>query len=340
MDRPRRRVFCSAEFQTAIGADTRFYFSGWAKKLCAGLEHAVFNQRAKRHTLLLFRALCHLQGRIIQHGFGGNALAGGGGVFRFGLNADKMPPQTLRHRAGCAGAEKRIQHHITGITGGQQNAVQQSFGFLRRMQFVTRFTLQTFAAIAYRQHPVGAHLQIIIQGFHCAVIKGVARRVFIARRPDKRLMRVGKARAFKIRHRVGFAPDNVIQHPKTDILQGRADAENIVIRANDPQRPRRLHHTARLSQPRTGESIISGKAVKLIPVIRHRIHMACVRSGQIALKLEIIGRVSENEVNTRARQTRQRFKAITFNNGVYGQGLGLFFGHDRTMSHPRVAVNR
>ena len=31
---------------------------------------------------------------------------------------------------------------------------------------------------------------------------------------------------------------------------------------------------------------------------------------------------------------------IAFNNGVYGQGLGWFFGHARTMSHPRVAVNR
>ena len=339
MDRSCRRVFCRAKLQTAIGADTRFDFSRRAKKLTAGLEHAVFNQRAKRHTLLLFGALGHLQGCIIQHGFGGYAFAGGGGIIGIGLNADKMPTQTLRHRAGCAGTEKRVQHHITGITGGQQDAVQQRFRLLRRVQLVPHLAFKTLATTAYGQHPVGTHLQIIIQGFHGAVIKGVARRVFIARRPDKRLMRVGKARAFEIRHRVGFAPDNIIQHPKTDILQGRSDAENIVIRANDPQRPRRLQHAARLIQPCTGEGIIGGEAVKLIPVIRHRIDAACVRSGQIALQLEIIRRVSENKVNARTWQARQCGNAIAFNNGIQGQGFGVFFGHDRTMSHPRVAVN-
>ena len=49
-------------------------------------------------------------------------------------------------------------------------------------------------------------------------------------------MRVGEAGAFEIRHRVGLAPDDIVEDPITSILHSRADAEDIVVAANDPKR--------------------------------------------------------------------------------------------------------
>ena len=49
-------------------------------------------------------------------------------------------------------------------------------------------------------------------------------------------MRVGEAGAFEIRHRVGLAPDDIVEDPITSILHSRAHAENIVVTANDPKR--------------------------------------------------------------------------------------------------------
>ena len=102
------------------------------------------------------------------------------------------------------------------------------------MQFCAIFALQTLPAIANRQHPVRSHLHIVIEGFHCLIVKGVTGGIFIARGPNQRFVSIGKARAPEIRHRIGFAPDNVVQHPIPKILQRCADAENIVIAANHP----------------------------------------------------------------------------------------------------------
>ena len=43
-------------------------------------------------------------------------------------------PSRLRHRAGRAGAEERIEHDVARIGGGQQHAMQQRLGLLRRMR--------------------------------------------------------------------------------------------------------------------------------------------------------------------------------------------------------------
>ena len=48
-------------------------------------------------------------------------------------------------------------------------------------------------------------------------------------------MRIGETGAAKIGHGVGFAPDDVVEDPKAQILQNRADTVDIVIAADDPQ---------------------------------------------------------------------------------------------------------
>ncbi len=49
-------------------------------------------------------------------------------------------------------------------------------------------------------------------------------------------MGVGEAAAAEIRHRVGLAPDDVVEHPKAQILELGADPEDAVLGADDPER--------------------------------------------------------------------------------------------------------
>jgi hypothetical protein len=57
-------------------------------------------------------------------------------------------------------------------------------------------------------------------------------------------VRVGEALAAEVRHRVGLAPDDVVQDPEAQVLQRRADAEDVVIAADHPQRAVGLQHAA------------------------------------------------------------------------------------------------
>ena len=54
--------------------------------------------------------------------------------------------------------------------------------------------------------------------------------------PNHRFVRVGKALAAKVGHRIGFDPNDVVEQPEAEILKCRANAEYVVIRANYPQR--------------------------------------------------------------------------------------------------------
>ena len=274
----RGSVFFRPQFHRTIGAHFCTDFArlvlrcaGWAEKLHAGLHQPTLHQRAKGDARLRFRALRQFKLGIVQFFHAANALHGGFGIIGLGLNADKMPPQLFCHRASRAGAEKRVEHHITGLSTGQQNAMQQAFRLLRRVQLSAALIFQTLAAGANRQAPIRAHLHIIIQRLHGLIIERIAGGVFVRRGPNQRFMRIGEARATKIRHRIGFAPNNIVQNPIAEILQRRADAENIMIGADDPKRAGRLQNALRFAQPSAGESVISGEIVEFVPLIIYRI---------------------------------------------------------------------
>jgi uncharacterized membrane-anchored protein len=67
-------------------------------------------------------------------------------------------------------------------------------------------------------------------------------------------VRVGEAAAAEVRHRVGLAPDHVVEDPEAEILQRRADAEDVVIGADHPDRAVGLQHAALGEQPGAGEA--------------------------------------------------------------------------------------
>ena len=135
-------------------------------------------------------------------------------------------------------------------------------------------------------------------------------------------MRVAKARAFKIRHRVALAPDDIIQHPEAEILQRRTNTENVVIGADHPQRPIRLENPATFRHPAARKSVIGGKAVKLIPGVSHRIDLAVVGPVQLTIKLQIVRGVGKNQINRVGRQSLQPLYAVTNQNFIERKSRG------------------
>jgi hypothetical protein len=123
-------------------------------------------------------------------------------------------------------------------------------------------------------------------------------------------MRIGEAAAAEIGHRIGFAPDDVVEDPEAEILQDRADAKNIVIGADHENRRLGLHHAPHGADPGASEGIVIGEAGEFVPIVVDRVDEALVGARQGAFQLQIIGRVREDEIDARWRQFLQRLDAI------------------------------
>ena len=126
-----------------------------------------------------------------------------------------------------------------------------------------------------------AHLQIVVERLHRAIVEGVFR-LLVLGAPDQRLMRVGEAGAAEIGHRVGLAPDDVVQDPEVGVLQQRADAVDVVIAADHPDRAVVLQDAARLGQPFAGEIVVDREAVELVPIVVDSIDPAAFGPEQVA----------------------------------------------------------
>ena len=98
---------------------------------------------------------------------------------------------------------------------------------------------------------------------------------------------------------IGFdlAPDHVVEDPEAEILHDRADAENIVIGADHPDRAGGLQHAAAGGEPGFGEFVVGGEAGELVPVVGDRIDVRIVRALEIAGELEIVRRIGEDQID-------------------------------------------
>ena len=183
--------------------------------------------------------------------------------------------------------------------------------------------LQPFAAVADREHPVAAHLKLVVQRLHRAVVEVIFRLLALAA-PQQRLMRIGEARAAKVRHRIGFAPDDIVQDPEAEILQDRADAIDVVIAADHPQTAVGLQNALALRQPGPCEIVVSQEAFEAIPLVGDGIDMAAVGPVEIAAELEIVGRIGKDEIDAGIGQLAQPLHAVTIENLSKRQGNRLF----------------
>ena len=164
------------------------------------------------------------------------------------------------------------------------------------MRLATLIVLQPFAAGADRHVPIRAHLTIFIARFQRVVIERVRLALRAARGPDHRLVGVGEAATAKVRHRVGLAPDDVVENPEAQILHDGADAENVVVGADHEDCRVRLHEAARFGQPFAGEAIIFGEAGEFVPIVVDGVNDALVRAREGAFQREIVGWVGKNQI--------------------------------------------
>ena len=85
----------------------------------------------------------------------------------------------------------------------------------------------------------------------------------------------------EIRHRVGLAPHHVVQDPEPQVLQDRADAEDVVVGADHPQRAVLAQQPAAFGQPVPGERVVGGEVGEAVPVRRPRRRPRCRRGGAV-----------------------------------------------------------
>ena len=142
-------------------------------------------------------------------------------------------------------------------------------------------------------------------------------------------MRIGEARAAEIRHRVRLAPDDVVEHPEIEILERRADAENVVVAADHPERAIGLQHPPRRLQPGAREDVVMGKALELVPVVVDRIDLALVGPGEALLELQVVGRIGKDQVDRARRQGVHLRHAVADEDGVERERRPLRSGRSR-----------
>ena len=212
-----------------------------------------------------------------------------------------MPMNERRRRRadhpGGPGAEKRVEHQVAGVGGGEKHAHEQRFGLLRGMGLAPRLVPEPFRAHADRQEPVGADLAILVAGLERLVIERIALGVGPPRRPDHRLVGVGEAPAAEVRHRIGFAPHDVVENPEAEILENGADAEDVVVGADDDDRGRGLHQPPDGGEPAAREGVILGEIGELVPVVVDRVDQALVGPRKRAFELQIVRGIGEHEVD-------------------------------------------
>ncbi len=217
----------------------------------------------------------------------------GRGIFGLALDADETAAQAVGDGAGRAGAAERVEHQVVGPRRREDDARQQRLGLLRRMQLLAVAAFESFLAGAQRKEPIGAHLDVVVTRFQRLVIERIIALCGVARRPDQGLVRIGETAAAKIRHRIRFAPDDIVQDPEVEILKHRADAENVVVGTDDPKRRARLHQAASGNEPGAGEIVICGETREFVPVVVDCVDAGIVGTFEIALELQIVRRIGE-----------------------------------------------
>jgi hypothetical protein len=128
-------------------------------------------------------------------------------------------------------------------------------------------------------------------------------------------MRVGEPGALEVRHRVGLAPDDVVEDPEAQVLERRADPEDVVIAADHPQGAVVFQDAAAFLQPGLGEGVVGLEALELVPVVVDRVDLGVVRPQQVAAQLQVVGRIGEDQVHRAVRELLQLLQAVAQDDG-------------------------
>ena len=151
-------------------------------------------------------------------------------MLAFQFNANELALHSdCGHSGGCRTGEG-VQHPVALLARGFEYALQKRQGLLCGV-----LTEALFCAARRLDIPDAFHLLTTVLRAHGAVIKIVAR-LGIFCRPDYRLCRVGEVAAGEIGRRIGLFPADMVQQFHVQLLHGKADGVDDMMRARDPNR--------------------------------------------------------------------------------------------------------
>ena len=90
-----------------------------------------------------------------------------------------------------------------------------------------------------------------------------------------------------------------------------ADAEDVVVGADDPERAVLAQHPAAFRQPLPREAVVFREIREAVPVVVDAVDDALVRPPQLALQLQVVGRIGKHAVDRRRRQHPHVVNAVT-----------------------------
>src|SRR4029450_9294793 len=94
-------------------------------------------------------------------------------------------------------------------------------GLLGGVQLAAVAALEALGAAADRELPDAAHLLAAVLGLQVLVVEGVALALLLAAAgPDQFLVGVAEADAAEVRRGVDLLPDDGVEHPEAEILEG------------------------------------------------------------------------------------------------------------------------
>jgi hypothetical protein len=100
----------------------------------------------------------------------------------------------------------------------------------------------------------------------------------------------------------------------------RADPEDVVIAADDPERAVGLKEPPGSGEPFLGETVVRREIGETVPGFLDALDLAVIGAVKLPFQLQVIGRVGEDHVDGGFRQSPHQLDAIAAQNAV-GQGL-------------------
>ena len=175
----------------------------------------------------------------------------------------RRPGVAPRRRSSRCRRMDRARHRPASCK--RAGSVEQRFRLLRRMRLDAIFVLHPLLSAADRQHPVRAHLKIVVERLHRAIVEGVARLSSLAHQISVSWALVKRVpRKFGI----GFALRQMTSlRIQNSASCNRVPTRKMLIAADHPDRAVVLEDAARLGEPFAGEIVIGGEAVELVPVV-------------------------------------------------------------------------
>ena len=113
-----------------------------------------------------------------------------------------------------------------------------------------------------------------------------------------------------------FRQTTSLRIQKPEVLEDGADPEDVVVGADHPQGAVRLEGAPRRRQPGLGEAVVGGEVVEPVPVVVDAVDPAVVGPQQLALELQVVGRIGEDGIDAGLGQAGHDLDAVAGDDAV------------------------